>query len=95
MLRWRRNPTKEEVMKALRVAIATAVLAIMLAGCGGTSQAEAECPNGVLIAEGKCSTVQAAREQKHDAQVQGEASEAEAVLKRRNAEELANAAEGH
>ena len=84
-------------MRKLATLTAAAFLSLSasaLAGCGGTSQAEAECPNGVLIAEGKCATVQAAQEQKHDQQSKREGGEAEAVLRKRHAEELANTAEG-
>jgi predicted aminopeptidase len=67
---------------------------LALAGCGQVTQAEQECPNGVLVAEGKCKTVQAAQEQKRDEAIRKEAGEAEDVLRKRRAEELANAAEG-
>jgi hypothetical protein len=74
--------------------IVVGLACLALAGCGGTSQAEAECPNGILIAEGKCSTVQAAQEQKRAEQIRKEAGEATDVLRKRHAEELANQAEG-
>jgi hypothetical protein len=50
-----------------------------------------------VAAEEKCNTPAAIQEAKHeqkDKQIEGEAREAEAVLKKRHAEELANAAEG-
>ena len=86
------------MIKARNAALGLSVIALLIGagGCGGTmDQAERECPNAELLAENKCQTVGEAQQEKHDVQVEAEANEAEAVLKQRRANELANAAEGH
>ena len=82
------------------------VLALgVLAGCSTASESVKHnealvargCPSIEVAAEGKCESASAIAEAKrevHDKAVESEAHEAEGVLRKRRAEENANAAEG-
>jgi hypothetical protein len=85
--------------------LAAVIVAVALSGCASAEetvkQGEAKvaqgCPSLEVAAEEKCNSpaaIQEAKREQHDKQVESEAHEAEGVLKKRHAEELANAAEG-
>ena len=78
---------------------------LLLAGCGTLAEETKKnealvakgCPSIEVAAEGKCGSaaaIQEAKREQHDKQVEGEEHEAEAVIKKRHAEELADEAEG-
>jgi 2-keto-3-deoxy-6-phosphogluconate aldolase len=85
--------------------LATTVLAVPLAGCATPEETTKHdealvskgCPSIEVAAEEKCGSaaaIQEAKREQHDKQIEGEEHEAEAVIKHRHAEELANSAEG-
>lgn len=57
-------------------------------------RASINCPSFSARANGECGSVQADEQAKHKEEVESEAHEAESVLKKRRAEETANAVEG-
>lgn len=85
--------------------LAAVIVAAALSGCASAEETVKKnealvakgCPSIEVAAEGKCETaaaIQEAKREQRDKQIESEGHEAEAVLKKRHAEELANAAEG-
>jgi hypothetical protein len=81
----------------MRGLLLTLLAVLAFAGCGeikAEQEGSAACPNGIAKAEGKCKTKTEAERVAHSEQVEREGKEAEAVLRKRHAEELATQAEG-
>jgi hypothetical protein len=80
--------------KRTLLAVVAALLVLALGGCSGVQ----ECSSGSVYSEGpnkgQCASKEAVQhseaQQQHDQEVSKEASEAEAVIKHRAAEETAN-----
>jgi hypothetical protein len=83
-----------------RIFVLPAVIAalVLASGCGNTQ----ECSSGSVYSEGpnkgQCASKEAVEhseaQEKHEQEVKKEASEVEGVIKKRQAEETANAIEG-
>lgn len=84
-------------MKARIFVLSVVLAALAVSGCGNAE----ECPSGSVYSEGpnkgQCASKEAVQhseaQEKHDEEVKKEEGEAEAVLKKRQAEETANAVE--
>jgi 2-keto-3-deoxy-6-phosphogluconate aldolase len=98
-----RMMTKQSIRCGYLAAVVLA--ALVFGGCASTEEIVKHneqlvaqgCPSIEVAAEEKCNSPEAIQEVKReqrDAVIQKEANEAEAVLRTRNAEELANLAEG-
>jgi hypothetical protein len=84
------------IKSIIGAAILAAALAV--AGCGGAitpeqEKASAICPSWEASLNGECKTVAAAEHAKHNAEVEKEAKEVDAIIKKRQAERTAEGQE--